>query len=392
MPIEFRCNGCQKLLRTPDESAGKKARCPDCGAIVDVPLTSGGAADSGSAANSLGGALPSGGGSGLAGGGVGFGVPAPQQGASTSQGQPADGGGFSNPFSDGGRGGTSGGGGWSAGGNDNPYAAPQASYTAPGAAQAVRGELVHTRVRLDELLSTTWEIFKPQWKMGIALFLVMAAMGAASSLVTSPLNAAAQATREVAVIIVAQIIVQLVGIAAQSWIQLGAINVSLHWARTGEVDIGRIFTIGPKYLRGLVVGLLVQLISVVIFGVTLSPFLYLLATKAPQESALIAAIAGAVVAAPLVIYFTFRFYLSFALIVDRDMAAMEAMRESGRYMTGNKGSVFLAGLVVGFASLVGILACCVGLFAGAAYGTLMSGVAYLMITGQPRFEPLPTPR
>jgi hypothetical protein len=39
MPIEFRCSGCSKLLRTPDESVGKQARCPHCGAVVDVPST-----------------------------------------------------------------------------------------------------------------------------------------------------------------------------------------------------------------------------------------------------------------------------------------------------------------------------------------------------------------
>src|SRR5690606_28132626 len=37
MPIEFNCTGCQKRLRVPDASAGKKARCPDCGSIQDVP-------------------------------------------------------------------------------------------------------------------------------------------------------------------------------------------------------------------------------------------------------------------------------------------------------------------------------------------------------------------
>jgi len=37
MPIEFRCSGCQRTLRTPDDSAGKQARCPECGAIVLVP-------------------------------------------------------------------------------------------------------------------------------------------------------------------------------------------------------------------------------------------------------------------------------------------------------------------------------------------------------------------
>ncbi len=38
MPIEFRCGGCGKLLRTADDSAGKQAKCPDCGTVQMVPL------------------------------------------------------------------------------------------------------------------------------------------------------------------------------------------------------------------------------------------------------------------------------------------------------------------------------------------------------------------
>ncbi len=40
MPIETRCQGCDKLLRVADEHAGKHARCPGCGHIYTVPLTS----------------------------------------------------------------------------------------------------------------------------------------------------------------------------------------------------------------------------------------------------------------------------------------------------------------------------------------------------------------
>jgi len=40
MPIEFRCPSCDKLLRTPDQSAGKKAKCPQCGTITNVPVAS----------------------------------------------------------------------------------------------------------------------------------------------------------------------------------------------------------------------------------------------------------------------------------------------------------------------------------------------------------------
>lgn len=37
MSIEFGCTDCGKLLRVPDASAGKQARCPSCHAILGVP-------------------------------------------------------------------------------------------------------------------------------------------------------------------------------------------------------------------------------------------------------------------------------------------------------------------------------------------------------------------
>ena len=50
MAIEFRCTQCQKLLRTQDETAGKQAKCPHCGGMVQIPSATG---------DSLGGPLPS---------------------------------------------------------------------------------------------------------------------------------------------------------------------------------------------------------------------------------------------------------------------------------------------------------------------------------------------
>ena len=37
MAIEFRCIRCGQKLRVPDEDRGKRARCPTCNAIVDIP-------------------------------------------------------------------------------------------------------------------------------------------------------------------------------------------------------------------------------------------------------------------------------------------------------------------------------------------------------------------
>ncbi len=37
MAIELLCQNCSAKLRVPDEHAGKKARCPNCGSVTDVP-------------------------------------------------------------------------------------------------------------------------------------------------------------------------------------------------------------------------------------------------------------------------------------------------------------------------------------------------------------------
>jgi hypothetical protein len=36
MPITFSC-GCGKTLRVPDEFAGRRAKCPGCGELVNIP-------------------------------------------------------------------------------------------------------------------------------------------------------------------------------------------------------------------------------------------------------------------------------------------------------------------------------------------------------------------
>jgi DNA-directed RNA polymerase subunit RPC12/RpoP len=38
MAIEFTCSGCGKKMKTDDIHAGKKGKCPKCGAKVDIPL------------------------------------------------------------------------------------------------------------------------------------------------------------------------------------------------------------------------------------------------------------------------------------------------------------------------------------------------------------------
>jgi phage FluMu protein Com len=38
MAIEFRCTQCGKLLRTGDDTAGRQAKCPQCGTVMSIPV------------------------------------------------------------------------------------------------------------------------------------------------------------------------------------------------------------------------------------------------------------------------------------------------------------------------------------------------------------------
>ncbi len=40
MGIEVTCDGCGRTMKAKDEAAGRRANCPDCGAIVEIPFGS----------------------------------------------------------------------------------------------------------------------------------------------------------------------------------------------------------------------------------------------------------------------------------------------------------------------------------------------------------------
>ncbi len=44
MPIQFQCQTCRRVIRTPDGTAGKRAECPHCGELTPVPAQSEGSA------------------------------------------------------------------------------------------------------------------------------------------------------------------------------------------------------------------------------------------------------------------------------------------------------------------------------------------------------------
>ncbi|MEY4179381.1 MAG: hypothetical protein RLY70_2955 [Planctomycetota bacterium] len=376
MPIEFRCSGCGKLLRTPDESAGQKARCPGCGTIVGIPSAS--SVSTEGSGNAAGGEPPVGG------------VRSP-----------------ANPFNDGAQAAPSskaygsaadGSGGYEAGGVDgrgprmaNPYAAPTLAPRAPATPEGQ--PLSHTLLTIEQLLRTTWEFLRDQFWMVVLLGLVMMALGFVTAIITTPINLAAQATQDVRVIIAGQVGGQFLSVFVQVFIQLGATMTVMRWARSGSIDIAEMFKVGPYYLRGLGITLLVQLMITAAIFVCLIPLIAFIPSK-NQDWIVISGIAGGLIALPIVFWIAYSFLLAIPIMMDRNTSIREALALSRVYMAGNMLTVFVAGLIGGLIALPFVICTCgLGLLAmGPAY-TLFQVLIYLLATGQPIHQPgmRPTP-
>jgi phage FluMu protein Com len=386
MPIEFRCSGCGKLLRTPDESAGQKARCPGCGTIVGIPAASTATAEpiadttqananpfqdnAGASANAARGSV----GAGPSPGGYGTGSSGAGGYGTGSYGT-----------------GSYGTGGYGAGGEPrganmpNPYAAPM---LAPPPQAAPTGEpLRHCSITMEQLLRTTWEVLREQFWMAVLLGLILMAMGFVSGIITTPINLAAQATQDIRLVIGGQILGQFLAVFVQVFIQLGGTYTILRWARNGSIDIADVFKVGPYYLRGLGLTLLIQLITFGVIAICLIPLAASLPFK-NQEATIICGIVGALVALPIVVWISLSFYLAMAFLVDRNTTIGEAMSLSRAYMAGNKLTVFVASMIFGLVALVSVVCTC-GLAALplTPAATLFMVLIYLMTTGQQIYAP-----
>jgi len=304
MPIEFSCTQCGKLLRTPDGSEGKQARCPQCSAVLNIPTSS------------------------QPGGGM---VPPPPPPQSPLAAAPAAG--------------------------ANPYQSPTASSQPLAAVEP--GSFTPSRIDLDSVLSRTWAIYKS--KLG-ACILATIVMWAVSFLTNLPLNFMMMIVQDASDgVKVLTFLLSYIGIFAVSTFVLTGIAIYfLKIARGQDASIGDLFTGGPYFASTLGAYLLVTIITIVGFMLLVVP---------------------GVIAILMLSQFLM-------LIVDQRVGAIDSLTLSRQITSGNKVTLFLMWLLVGFVGLlITLFTCGLGALFVAPFQFLMMAVSYLMMTGQPTIDP-----
>jgi phage FluMu protein Com len=354
MPIEFRCEGCSKLLRTPDESAGKKAKCPHCGAVVDVPA--GGTAPPIDSA-------PTGG-------------AAPSAFSSAMDNQDS----APNPFGPMG----------SIPDSDNPYASPQLSSTVQPAKPATAGELAHNKISFDDVLKTAWSItmdnLGPMAIFGVIMFGIQIALGIFGQVV----NFAGQASGDPVIMGGIQILNMAINFVIQTWVGIVSILFCTRMARDRKTDLNILSQAGPHFLRafGLTVILGgISLVFILVLGGT--PALIAWITTRDEFTTAIAGVIGMVVCMIPIVLVVMNYFLSLFFIVDRREGIFAAMGQSRKFMRGNKMTAFLTVMVM---NIVGgffvLFTCCTGRIIYDPFSILVLAIMYLTATGQPFERPL----
>ncbi len=82
------------------------------------------------------------------------------------------------------------------------------------------------------------------------------------------------------------------------------------------------------------------------------------------------------------IFLALAWSLTVPVLVDRQLGPIEAMKESWRLTAGQKGNIFLFGLLMIGVGILGLLACCVGVLVAGPIGQIAWVFIYLRITGQ----------
>lgn len=332
MPIEFRCTKCGKLLRVPDDAAGRKAQCPNCETILQISAdvgqgTSGATpSDSASRGQSFPGSKP---------------LPSqterPSPSASFDQAEF----GHESPGSRGPQ-------------SENPFQSPMASDTYSYHAADSQGGIVPTRIELDVVMSEAWRIFKDQMGLLVGAIIVVAAVNWAYGIFTSILKTLILDDLD-AIGVLIYVVFYLLGQVLSIFLGIGNWILVLNVASGRHASLNDLFSGGPYMLRIIGASLLFSLMVLLGFLALIIPAI------------IIALMFG-------------QFYF---LILDRNMPIMESLSASRRITDGNKGTLFLIALIGFGLGVIGLLMCIVGVLFAAAYAAVIWVVAYRMMIGAP---------
>ena len=234
--------------------------------------------------------------------------------------------------------------------NVNPYAPPGQDDWVPG---SLPGPGAPGHWEVGEVFSLAWEQFKPQWPiLVLAPFLAGLAAGIPNYL-PSILLVARVVEPNSAEYWIIYAICMVVAITIGTFFQVGQLRIFLTAVRGGRPELGTLLSGGDRFLPLLGMTLLVTL------GIAVG-YVFLI-------------VPGIILALGL--------SLSAFYCVDAGLGPIEAMKASWQATRGHKGKIFLFGLMAFLIAIVGLLACCIGVYAATPVIWMAFAIVYIRLSG-----------
>ena len=242
--------------------------------------------------------------------------------------------------------------------NYNPYAAPVAPTAGDGGVPA-RGEPQPWDV--GEAIKGGWEVYKAHWAPLTLGYFVVTLIGGLPGQI-SPLLAVAEVLEEgSATYYAVHVPLSVVGWLIAEFFMAGFIRAALRAVRTNDASFGDFFAAGERFLPFVAMSFLKSLATVV--------------------GLLLLVVPGIIVG------------LGFAnapyFVIDQKLGPIASLKASWEVSEGQKGNLFVLFLAEVGVMILGMLACCVGMFVAVPVMMLARAIVYMKMSGTAPPPPVP---
>lgn len=169
-----------------------------------------------------------------------------------------------------------------------------------------------------------------------------------------------------------------------AWISIGHARAIEKALRTGEDDLGMVFTTGGRFFEMLATLLLNGLIQVVaavpLFLAWLALIVFAKDGSMESGAAILIGMAAGVVWLAVLLYIYLGLMMAVPIAALEPVGPLEAIKRSFALANGRRWMLLLFALVSTLLSVLGLLACCIGVLFTGSLAQAMKIEAYLLLT------------
>ncbi|MFI5455154.1 MAG: hypothetical protein ACHRXM_06845 [Isosphaerales bacterium] len=262
---------------------------------------------------------------------------------------------------------------------DNPYAPPRSTFL-PAPAPPRFGGIPFT---VSDVFNWSWSFFKERTWSCISIFWGMVGVNYAFNFgMQILLRGLIAAVREPGFFLFLNVIIVLVSLVVQVWLEIGLNRGLLKIARHEPVSFDVIFSGGKSLGATLLAGIVVSMIIAApafILGMGLVALFLSMQRMEPLIAGLLFVVGGGL-GVVLLVYLNARLMQFYYLVIDRNLGVLESIEWSWRLTKDRVSTIILVYLVQICVFMAGILACCVGLIFAWPLFDLIRVVTYLALT------------